>query len=387
MKHLLIIIFTLTYFHLFGQTVGVTYEVEILPAEQKKLITVNLTASGDFVAADGSDDWSGQTITIGFADDTGMQSLQPNPNITDLTSDFFVYQNGVGPTGSDIFTYTADLIGGAPNDGKVYMTLTSPGGIDKPLSDGQTVTAFSFKVPESYGTLTNDDIFLLEDNLQQSDAGVEPKIDNSGLDANVWNGVGFQSSLPITLKSFSANKESERSVLLEWVSSSEINASHYEVQRLNKFNEWKSIGNVKATGSTNVNTSYTYLDTEIDLRSVYDSDNSDDHVGVNYRLKMVDLDGATEYSDKDVVSLREFLGELTVYPNPTVNEVLVSIDNVSELGGKLTIHDNQGAVYKTQTLLSGKSDRVSMNEAPSGIYMLSVKQGEKEYTKKIVKID
>ena len=198
---------------------------------------------------------------------------------------------------------------------------------------------------------------------------------------------GSQAILPITLKSFSASKDSERSVLLEWESSSEINASHYEVQRLNKFNEWKSIGNVKATGSANTNTKYTYLDTEIDVRSVYDSDSSDDLVGVNYRLRMVDLDGSVEYSDKDAVSLREYLGELSVYPNPTVDEVFVSIDNVSELGGTLNIMDNQGAIIRSQTLTNGRSEKVSLQDVPTGIYMMTGTQGDKVYTKKIVKID
>lgn len=198
---------------------------------------------------------------------------------------------------------------------------------------------------------------------------------------------GSQAILPITLKSFDATKKSERSVLLDWRSSSEINASHYEVQRLNKFNEWKSLNIITAKGNADISAEYSYLDTEIDLKSVYDSDNSENHVGVNYRLKMVDLDGSVEYSKVEIVSLRDYIDEFNVYPNPTIEEVYVSIANVNELGGTLTIVDNKGTVYLSKTLENGNNERISTINMPSGIYIFTVSQGDNSYSKKIMKMD
>ncbi len=90
-------------------------------------------------------------------------------------------------------------------------------------------------------------------------------------------------TVPVTLIDFTASDKSGKS-LLQWSTSTEINSSHFEVERSTDGRNFETIGTINANGNTNTRTDY----------QLYDYSPA---TGVNYyRLKIADKDGQFEYS-------------------------------------------------------------------------------------------
>ena len=103
--------------------INVIIEMGTSPNANKKQITVKYNAvGGNFESSNGSDEWSPQTITMGWAPGTGMTSQQPNPDVTsfDAPSNFSFVDMFSGGT-STINSYTLNLLGGT-DDGNVQVT-------------------------------------------------------------------------------------------------------------------------------------------------------------------------------------------------------------------------------------------------------------------------
>jgi hypothetical protein len=177
--------------------------------------------------------------------------------------------------------------------------------------------------------------------------------------------------LPVTLVSFIA-KAKEQSVLLTWKTTSEINASHFEIERSGNGKTWEMLGTVSANGASAGN--YDYMDAS-PLRSVN-----------YYRLKMVDratdrLDGSYSYSR--IVSVDHGKNaspmQVSVYPNPVSSGRLtvttsgagtpdVTVYNL--LGRKVNVHIlNKG--------IEGEMD-LDVSRLPAGVYLISVRKKEEE---------
>ncbi len=170
--------------------------------------------------------------------------------------------------------------------------------------------------------------------------------------------------LPVELMSFKAEKIKDEGVLT-WSTASEVNFSHYEVEKSLDMNNWALINTVKGSEHANQMNSYFTIDPELAKGITY------------YRLKMVDIDGSYEYSHIETISTTR--NKLSVYPNPTTNNtVTVSterrmrniksndvevLDNngrsvsfsLNDFTGELTIDGSRG-IYTVRVL--GESRRI-----------------------------
>ena len=169
--------------------------------------------------------------------------------------------------------------------------------------------------------------------------------------------VGNNSPLPIVLGDFIAIKQGGEAQLL-WNTHQTSNASHFEIERSHNGRDFSFKGKVTAPTNSTVNTNYTYWD-------------KNPLAGKNYyRLKLVDLDGKSLYSETRVL---EFGGvaEPRVYPNPAKNIVFVDLakhtDNASavqltDLAGRVVLHKKVSA-----SLIS-----LNMEHIASATYFLKV---------------
>jgi len=89
--------------------------------------------------------------------------------------------------------------------------------------------------------------------------------------------------LPVKFLGFSAARKNAE-VLVQWATSQEVNADFYEVQRSVDGTNWKAIGTVKAAGTTNTTSHYSFIDKSVGQQTVY------------YRIKQVDIDSRFEYT-------------------------------------------------------------------------------------------
>ena len=115
----------------------------------------------------------------------------------------------------------------------------------------------------------------------------------------------FPGIIPVELLAFNAALE-QNSVILTWQTATELNTSHFEVERKSEGTEWNSIGRVNAAGNSTSRIDYRFVD-----------ENTNGSV-LKYRLKMIDLDGSYTYSQEVEInsSLPTSFSLSQNYPNP-----------------------------------------------------------------------
>lgn len=155
------------------------------------------------------------------------------------------------------------------------------------------------------------------------------------------------------------------SILLQWATATEINNSHFEIERQDAEGIWQIIGIKDGSGFSNTLQSYQFLDPQ-------------PLPGVNYyRLRQIDFDGAFEYSRVIALSSENRLGksELKMYPNPALGLMVIEFPmgesstpfllNVNDLHGRL-LHEING--------FSGKNHPpvlMDVSKWQAGIYFIT----------------
>ncbi|MBK8546788.1 MAG: T9SS type A sorting domain-containing protein [Saprospiraceae bacterium] len=203
------------------------------------------------------------------------------------------------------------------------VTFNSNSAMTFPVSIGSTVAAPSISVAGFSGI--SPIVFSLA---------------NTNLDlVTPANGtpIQFNAPLPIELYDFSAEKVGEKRARLNWSSASEINASHFEIEKSYDADNFEKIGEVKAAGNSQTLLLYEFYDDKIEgLRSKQI---------LYYRLKMVDLDGTIEYSDIRGLNFgNDQSAGVSMYPNPTSQYLNLDInkDYFTEENGELQVFDALG---------------------------------------------
>lgn len=119
-------------------------------------------------------------------------------------------------------------------------------------------------------------------------------------------------ALPVELASIEGTW-AEGGVVITWHTASEQNNAGFEVQReaseMESQNEWKQIGFVEGTGSTQQAQSYRFKDTDLPFAAET----------LRYRLRQEDTDGSSSLSPVVSVARRSpsLLALQVPYPNPT----------------------------------------------------------------------
>ncbi len=192
-----------------------------------------------------------------------------------------------------------------------------------------------------------------------------------------------QQILPIVIRSFVATKN-DKAVNLDWSTSSESNGSHFEIERSQDLSTWSQLGTVDAIGESATVQEYSFLDDKLPLNArTY-------HKTFYYRLKMVDNDGQSEYSE--VRSARFDLdgeGDFLVYPNPSINEVYVNLSNISAESGPATMNilNMNGQLVKKVSLETSDDIRVDISDMAAGVYYFIVQQEAQTFSQKVIKVD
>jgi hypothetical protein len=175
------------------------------------------------------------------------------------------------------------------------------------------------------------------------------------------------SIVPVEFLSFDAKRVNEK-VNLTWVTASEINNSHFEVERSVDNNRFEQIGTVKGNGTTSMMNTYSMVD---NIKTIINSNAKT----VYYRLKQIDYDGEFAYTDVRTVELSNLDAlELTVYPNPNCGVFNLSVKSTEKLITTFTIYNNYGAeVWSyTTTLNEGLNTIPAQLQLAKGMYNVSM---------------
>ena len=185
--------------------------------------------------------------------------------------------------------------------------------------------------------------------------------------------------LPVKLYSFNAIIDNSN-VELSWITEQEINASHFEVERSLNGKDYKQIAMVFAAGSSNDKVNYKYSD---DIAAISNG-------VINYRLKMVDIDGKYTYSNVRVIRIsrkNEQSLALLTYPNPVSNELHITIPNAWQ-GKKVNfemIGNNGSSIINTESVNSNQTETINISKLATGFYILRVNCNNQTTQQKIIK--
>ncbi len=190
--------------------------------------------------------------------------------------------------------------------------------------------------------------------------------------------------LPVQWLSFTGKKVFDN-VQLNWTTASEINNSHFEIERSADGKKFEFAGRVEGNGTTTHINSYKFVDA-----GAFAKANSD---VLYYRLKQVDFNGDFEYSSIIAVSKGKTGDGVTIEtinPNPFTQQLHVTLNNVSEGNVTIAVYDMSGKVLYTHTQITGSGKLVidlnELSNLPEGVYVLSVTNGSETIRQKLVKV-
>jgi hypothetical protein len=167
------------------------------------------------------------------------------------------------------------------------------------------------------------------------------------------------SALPVELINFSARR-SGRFVDLNWETVTENNNAYFEIQRSLDGLDFVSLGKVNGAGTSLELVNYSFEDL-------------DPYNGTSfYRIKQVDFDGISSYSEVRSV---EFEGALHIFPNPTSGKLFVygQPNDLSSLQIVDLLGKDKSELIETADFRAG-SVCIDFSDLSPGIYLLKTKR-------------
>lgn len=193
----------------------------------------------------------------------------------------------------------------------------------------------------------------------------------AGADKIDW----FPEQLPLDLIAFEAKKSgtpNNPQVTLAWTTTNEVNTDKFEVLRKGDTGTFEVIDTQLAKNTAGVH-AYGFTD-----RSPLKGNNY-------YRLKQYDKDSKFTLSDLKLVKIEVLANVVSVFPNPTANWATINHEALAA-NTLITVVDLQGNKRLSVTAKKGDtSTKIDLTHLPSGLYLISLANGDKLQTLKVVK--
>lgn len=177
------------------------------------------------------------------------------------------------------------------------------------------------------------------------------------------------SDLPVELMKFDAVRLNADNVQLDWITATELNNEGFYIERmLETENEFSTVAYVEGQGNSTAIVNYKLLDENAYTSVSY------------YRLRQVDFDGTTTYSQIRAVEGRdnklEYM-DVSIYPNPVQNELKIRFNElpkdvksaqvrITSIDGKV-LYEFTAGVQSYQLLEVEEVAQLS-----GGLYLLSI---------------
>jgi hypothetical protein len=174
--------------------------------------------------------------------------------------------------------------------------------------------------------------------------------------------------IPVELVSFDATARA-KNVDVIWTTASEYRTDRFEIERADLNDKGKSLFNriasVKAAGNSSEVKNYGFVDSDVEFGKTY-----------VYRLRMVDLDGKSEFSEEKIVEVSEngiWLSE--AIPNPATNRVVFQYTG-KPVDMNIVMIDLNGKNIVPSFQLRANEIELDLSTFSSGNYTLVIKAGD-----------
>jgi hypothetical protein len=336
-----------------------------------------------------------QTITLAPGTETdGSGATNTNTN---NTCDFGIFKsNGLGDVVWLDNNGNGKQESGEPGIAGVTVKLKNSAGaiLETTMTDANGM--YSFFNPATYGTNNYQVEFVAPTGYvaSPSNAGLDDAMDSDAVNGviasvTVPNGTwdhtldaGFMPAgitLPVKMYSFTANLNTNK-VDLKWVTASEINASHFIVEKSTDGVNYNEAGLVFANGSSTDKTNY----------SLSDNVNTGQAGVFYYRLRSIDIDGKSEISEIRIIRISKQTENnisIVTFPNPVSNEVRITIPaNWQNKKVVYELYNAAGKVAKRiETAGSSQTETMNVNSLLPGLYIVRVSVEGQTAQQKIIK--
>lgn len=193
--------------------------------------------------------------------------------------------------------------------------------------------------------------------------------------------------LPVEFATFTVEYDQrQRTARIGWSTAKEWQSSHFEIERaVNSIKEWQKIGEIQASGYSDDLTSYSFEDKFLPASGG----------NIFYRIKQVDLEQASAYSNTRAINLKPLKGDETwiAFPNPSQSTDSLVLDilnpkNYSEERIYVQIQDMAGrSVSFSSESLEKIKDEINAYLSPSkkGLFVLNISWGSQSQTLKLLR--
>lgn len=200
------------------------------------------------------------------------------------------------------------------------------------------------------------------------------EVTKQGVGTCVTSNFPGAAPLPIKLTGFTGRLQTESSVRLDFTSIIELNSFQYVIERSADGKTFTTVGTVKASGNSAHEIKYDYIDQLPGAGGYF------------YRLKLVDIDGSSEYSKVVYVNSKKGAGIITkIFPNPFTSEVQLIGATSADLNtqGNINVFNISGQQIKFRIV---GANAIAIDEnTPKGLYLLKFKSGADQKVYKLIK--
>ena len=200
--------------------------------------------------------------------------------------------------------------------------------------------------------------------------------------------AGFNpGTVPLTLVDFWGERIPEENFnRLFWITLSESNTDKFIIERsLGNTKNFSPIGEVEAAGNSSEELYYTFDDLDSRFAGQY-----------YYRLKMLDLSGAIDYSKVVIIKVDDEESteeeiEWKIFPVPTTDYLTIEIGLDTELEFKGFLVNNLGQhvrTFESKQLIRGKNlHTIDVIDLAQGQYYLNFYVGKEQFIAKVLVLD
>lgn len=197
---------------------------------------------------------------------------------------------------------------------------------------------------------TSDNIYA---SIRQNDIGRE-----------LWV-VSYSSILPLQFLDFKGWL-SGKDAILNWKTDHEVNSHEFIIERSFDGNSYSPVGYLKSANTPGI---HEYAFTDFNAASTGDL--------IYYRLKQKDTDGRTTQSKVITLSVQSVANKvsISIYPNPALSSINLSITTQLKENLNYSIFDNAGRKIMQQSarVSAGLNNLpLNINKLPAGIYHLKI---------------
>ena len=194
-----------------------------------------------------------------------------------------------------------------------------------------------------------------------------------------FSSTGTTNPLPVELIEFMAKPFLNHQAQLNWTTASELNNSHFVIERSVNGKDFEAIDRVGGAGTSKEVINYSYADNTIPANQNV----------LYYRLNQFDYDGANEISEVRKIDFDSEVNPnlVKVYPNPFKNTIHIETkdQNTENMDVRITDVNGKQVFIEQYKVQGNQSEEINLNNLEGVMYIIRVSTYTKMYNFRVIK--